>query len=93
MKAEHADLRGQKSFCYAPFDQAETTFSCLAEIRVIVSSLTSVGECAGPEHHGFHAGTFVWSRASFHHTFFDQADETKGFHRHDRSIVQDHSLG
>ena len=25
--------------------------------------------------------------------FFDQVDETKGFHRHDRTIVQDHSLG
>ena len=53
MKAVQADLRGLKSLCYAPFDQAETTFSCLAEIWVIVSRMTSIDERAGPEHHGY----------------------------------------
>ena len=32
--------------------------------QAIVSSLTAVHQCAGPEHHGFHAGTFVWSRVN-----------------------------
>ena len=51
MKAVQADLRGQKSLCRAPYDQAETTVSCLAEIGVTVSS---IDERAGPEHHGYH---------------------------------------
>ena len=78
MKAVQADLRGQKSLCYAPLDQVRTTtVSCLAEILVFVPRMTSIDECAGPEHHKYHdtrkvrrrCGTFGWSRASFHHTF------------------------
>ena len=71
MMAEHADLSGHKSLGYASFFWSCSDGDRLLlhlTIQAIVSSLTSVDECAGPEHHGFHTGTVVWSRASFHHT-------------------------